>query len=47
MSAKLLGFAAAAEVKDHASFAMAIRAELETVRDLLGSNMIVISGANT
>jgi hypothetical protein len=47
MSAKLLGFAAAAEVKDHASFAMAIRAELETVRDLLGSNMIVISGADT
>jgi hypothetical protein len=47
MSAKLLGFAAVAEIMDHERFAMVIRAELETVRNLLGSNMIVISGANT
>jgi hypothetical protein len=47
MSAKLLGFAAVAEVTDHASFATALRDELEAARDLLGSNMIVISGAHT
>jgi hypothetical protein len=47
MSAKLLGFAAVAEVMDHASFASVFRDELEAARDLLGSKMIVISGAHT
>ncbi len=47
MSVKLLGFAAVAEVIDHVAFATAIRAELEAARDLLGANMVVLSGAET
>jgi hypothetical protein len=47
MSVKLLGFAAVAEVTDHTAFAVAIRCELEAARDLLGANMIVLSGAKT
>ncbi len=47
MSVKLLGFAAVAEVMDHTAFATAIRVELEAARDLLGANMIVLSGAGT
>ncbi|MES2982878.1 MAG: hypothetical protein V4727_11240 [Verrucomicrobiota bacterium] len=47
MSVKLLGFAAVAEVTDHDAFAAAIRSELEAVRDLLGANMVVLSGAGT
>lgn len=47
MSAKLLGFAAVAEVTDHEAFAAAIRNELEAARDLLGANMVVLSGVET
>ena len=47
MSVKLLGFAAVAEVTDHAAFSVAIRNELEAARDLLGANMVVLSGAVT
>ena len=47
MSVKLLGFAAVAEVTDHDAFAAAIRVELEAAKDLLGANMVVLSGAGT
>lgn len=47
MSVKLLGFAAVAEVTDHADFAVAIRSELEAARNLLGANMVVVSSAGT
>lgn len=47
MSVKLLGFAAVADVTDPSAFAAAIRSELEAARDLLGANMIVLSGAGT
>jgi hypothetical protein len=47
MSVKLLGFAALAEAIDSAAFAAVIRSELEAARDLLGANMIAVSGAAT
>jgi hypothetical protein len=47
MSVKLLGFAAVAEVIDPATFAAVIRDELEAARDLLGANMVTLSGAKT
>ncbi len=47
MSVKLLGFAAVAEEIDHGAFAAAIRSELEAARELLGLNMVVLSGAGT
>jgi hypothetical protein len=46
MSAKLLGFAASVDVADPLAFAHAIRSELEAARTLLGSNMVVVSGAS-
>ncbi len=47
MSVKLLGFAPVAEVNDHSAFAAVLRCELEATRDLLGANMVVLSGAKT
>jgi hypothetical protein len=47
MSVKLLGFAAVAEITDHTAFAAGIRSELISAKDLLGANMIVLSGART
>jgi hypothetical protein len=47
MSVKLLGFAALAEAIDSTAFAAVIRSELEAARDLLGANMIAVSGAAT
>ncbi len=46
MSAKLLGFAASVDVADHSAFAHAIRSELAAAKTLLGSNMVVVSGAS-
>ena len=46
MSVKLLGFAASVDVADPLAFAHAIRSELEAARTLLGSNMVVVSGAS-
>lgn len=45
MSVKLLGFAAVAEVTDHAAFAAALRGEIEAARNLLGANMVTLSCA--
>lgn len=47
MSVKLLGFAAVAEVMDQSAFAAAVRSELEALRDMLGSGMVVLSSAGT
>lgn len=47
MSVKLLGFAAVAEATDPAAFATGMRAELTSAKDLLGANMVVLSGART
>ncbi len=47
MSVKLLGFAAVAEIADHTAFAAAIHDELTAAKDLLGSNMVVLSSART
>lgn len=47
MSVKLLGFAAVADATDPSAFAAAIRNELTAAKGLLGTNMVVLSGAKT